>query len=271
MAVDGLNFVTGFRYAEGMIKAVNSLTFVYDSTWEASSTVSTYPIAFFGIKNIKENAVSEVQTKKMLFYNSQVESNASVTTGSILNVVADNIVNKPKTYQMEIIVPDVTTGMIFSNPYAQPYQLVGVTTANNDKTRNAWSTAMISLNLILDVLSLVTGLVPSSNIAKLIAETIGVKPKYNKDSLLYMWENRKVLKLKLWNDWKFKYVVISDLSFSKIPTEDNYETANVTFTEIPMAVMYPNKTLGNKITSLAYGSLEGKIIKKALDAVFDTE
>lgn len=270
MAVGGLTFVTGIRYAEGMLKAVHSLTFVYDATWEATNEKVTFPIAFFGIKNIKENNVSEVQTKKMLFYNSQSESNASVTTGSILNVVADNIVNKPKTYQMEIIVPDVTTGMIFSNPYAQPYQLVGVWTANSDsETRNGCGIAMFSINMILDVLSLVTGVSPSSSVIKVLTDAVGNKPKYNKDSLTYMWENRKVLKLKLWNDWKFKYVVISDLSFSKIATEDNYETASVTFTEIPMAIMYPNKELTKKRKSffVKWGSWIGTAIGK----IFDTE
>ena len=271
MADNGLTFVTGVRYAEGAIRAVNSLTFVYDATWEATNEKVTFPIAFFGIKSIKENNVSEVQTKKMLFYNSQVENNPSVTTGSILNVVADNIVNKPKTYQMEIIVPNVTTGMILSNPYIQPYQLSSMLmrTAPNNAKQGA-STAMQWFNIVLDVLALVTGFSPSTSILKVMTDAIGNKPMYNKDSLVYMWENRKILKLKLWNDWKFKYVTIADVSFSKIPTEENYETANITFTEVPMAVMYPNKVLTKKRKSF-FVNWGSKWIGTAIGELFDKE
>jgi hypothetical protein len=271
MAVEGLNFITGVRYAEGMLKAINSLTFVYDATWEATEQMTTFPIAFFGIKNIKENMASEVQTKKMLFYNSQVAENPAVTTGSILNVVADNIVNKPKTYQMEILVPNVTTGMIYSNPYVQPYQLTSIFTTQKDtQTKTIASNILLSIELLVSVLTFATGLAPSSTLVNFISNTLGNKPMFNKDSLIYMWKNRKVLKLKLWNDWKFKYVTIADVSFSKVPTEDNYETANITFTEVPMAVMYPDKVLGNKIKAVKFGSLASKVVKTTLD-FFDKE
>ena len=43
----GLRFITGYRYATGLLKTINNMTFFYNPTWEyGAQTKSTLPVAF---------------------------------------------------------------------------------------------------------------------------------------------------------------------------------------------------------------------------------
>ena len=116
MAETGLRFITGYRYSTGLLRSINNMTFFYNPVWEYNSqTKRTLPVAFFHLKSIHEIMESEVQTKKVMFYNSQKENTSDSASGAVLNVIADNIVNKPKGYRLDVIVPYSSMTLLFNS------------------------------------------------------------------------------------------------------------------------------------------------------------
>ena len=98
-----ITFITAVKYSASLVKILNNITFLYDPNWEYEEGNPTYPLAFFYIKNLTEVMSSDISTKPMLFYNSASDSENGSKTG-VLNVVADNVVIKPKVYKLELIV-----------------------------------------------------------------------------------------------------------------------------------------------------------------------
>jgi hypothetical protein len=74
--------------------------------------------------------------------------------------------------------------------------------------------------------------------------------------------------LKLSESWDYKYVAITNASFHKDPTEDDVERATITCTEVPMMIMYPKKSLGNKKRkNFAVANFVGNTIKKVVETL----
>ena len=104
----GLRFITGIRWYKGLLETLNNMTFVYDVNWNPNnSPKATFPVCFFHVKSCHEIMNTEISQKQMLFYNSSIgadDSDPAVNSG-LLNVVADNIVIKPKMYKLEVVIP----------------------------------------------------------------------------------------------------------------------------------------------------------------------
>ena len=236
----GLRFITGYRYATGLLKAINGMTFFYNPLWEFGTTSQrTLPVAFFHLKGIHEVMESEVQTKKMMFYNSQKKVTSDGAKGSIYNVVADNIVNKPKTYKLDVILPYEDLTMLFNSAFYNTGQLSSVvstlTKGNPNNSVTNWiSTAtpyVEVIKVILNALGSIGGLVTSDWLNS-IFET----PMYNKNSLEHLWKSRTICCLKLWNGWRYKNVVITNIDITKESTEHGVEEASITCTEVPIMI-----------------------------------
>lgn len=275
-----LNIITAVKYEADLINTINRMTFLFDPNWQAIG--NTLPICFFFIKDFKEVMESEISQKPLLFYNSQNGSNADAVAGGLLGVVSDNIINKPKKYQMSIIIPrtiDVYLQQIVFNRK--------VTFADLFKTSNnvfnailegVDITARATLDIIIGLLS-VMGL-PSnalwdldeldvkSYINKILSASVDDS---NKQSLEAMWENRTILRMKYWNGWRFMYVAIENFIPSKEGTADDFYEATLNVTEVP--IMTVNKERGTKFgiptTALGRFMLESqaKAISDFLDKV----
>ena len=105
---NSLRFITGIRYHKDMLQRLNNITYIYDNNWNPNNTSkATFPVCFFHVKSCHEAMTSEVSQKQMLFYNSATENNDSdpALNSGLLNVVADNIVIKPKVYKLDVIIP----------------------------------------------------------------------------------------------------------------------------------------------------------------------
>lgn len=271
-----VRFLTGYRYYANMLKAINSITFMYDAFWNGNNNEEpSLPIAFFQIEKITEDMTSEVQTKKMLFYNSQVEDSPAVANASIVNVVADNIVTKPRTYKIEAIVPRANNVLFFNSPYVQTNQVAQITHfimggGINEKANSIFSNITNWTQVIITVLQSILDVATSIDFSSKnsFLKTLLETPMYNKNSLTYMWENRRVIKLKLSDSWNYKSVAISNISYHKDPTEDDVERATITCTEVPMMIMYPKKSLGTKKRkNFAVANFAGNTIKKAVETL----
>lgn len=229
--VTGLTAITGLRYANDVLQAYNSMTFLFDENWKYTGNRPVdLPAAFFYVKKCAEVMDSEVSHKTLLFYNTGLTEGSQ--HGTRMQVVSDNIVAKPKQYKMEIIIP-------YGNP--DPLAMKWGT--------NLWDTTGITVNAIKGTS------VPTIGVVSLLREIIAIftrgievyediangawqdmlnEPEYNKNSIEAMWQRRGLVKMKMWNSWRYKTVAITNFEPSKNGTDANAYEATLTLTEVPI-------------------------------------
>lgn len=267
-----ITVITGLRYNTSLIKVFNNLTFLYDPNWEYQQGEPTYPIAFFYVKSMTEQMSSDVSQKPMLFYNTAGDSNDS-TKGGLMNIVADNVVLKPKVYKLDIIIP--ANGSTLKN---SSFSFDAITNVNGFLFSNGEFRASSGLdlasrivNLSLGVLeTLFKGLYGTSVSASSICNMLLQQQDYNKASIEYMWSNRRILKLKLWNGWKFKYLIIKDFDVTKIGENGDFYEGTLTCQEVPI-LTFRSQAESASLTALSKLSKAlGKFQKKVTDTFIKT-
>ena len=262
-----ITVITGLRYNTSLVKVFNNLTFLYDPNWEYQQGEPTYPIAFFYVKSMTEQMSSDVSQKPMLFYNTAGDSNDS-TKGGLMNIVADNIVLKPKVYKLDIIIP--ANGSTLKN---SSFSFDAITNVNGFlfsngefKASSGLDLASRIVNISLGVLeTLFKGLYGTSVSASSICNMLLQQQDYNKASIEYMWSNRRILKLKLWNGWKFKYLIIKDFDVTKIGENGDFYEGTLTCQEVPI-LTFRSQAESASLTALSKLSKAlGKFQKTATD------
>lgn len=262
-----ITVITGLRYNTSLIKVFNNLTFLYDPNWEYQQGEPTYPIAFFYVKSMTEQMSSDVSQKPMLFYNTAGDSNDS-TKGGLMNIVADNVVLKPKVYKLDIIIPaDGSTLKNSSFSFDAITNVNGFLFSNGEfKASSGLDIASRIVNVSLGVLeTLFKGLYGTSVSASSICNMLLQQQDYNKASIEYMWSNRRILKLKLWNGWKFKYLIIKDFDVTKIGENGDFYEGTLTCQEVPI-LTFRSQAESASLTALSKLSKAlGKFQKTATD------
>ena len=265
--VQPITVITGLRYNTSLVKVFNNLTFLYDPNWEYQQGEPTYPIAFFYVKSMTEQMSSDVSQKPMLFYNTAGDSNDS-TKGGLMNIVADNIVLKPKVYKLDIIIPaDGSTLKNSSFSFDAITNVNGFLFSNGEfKASTGLDIASRIVNISLGVLeTLFKGLYGTSVSASSICNMLLQQQDYNKASIEYMWSNRRILKLKLWNGWKFKYLIIKDFDVTKIGENGDFYEGTLTCQEVPI-LTFRRQAESASLTALSKLSKAlGKFQKTATD------
>lgn len=270
--VQPITVVTGLRYNTSLVKIFNNLTFLYDPNWEYQQGEPTYPIAFFYVKSMTEQMSSDVSQKPMLFYNTAGDSNDS-TKGGLMNIVADNVVLKPKVYKLDIIIP--ANGTTLKN---SSFSFDAITNVNGFLFSNGEFRASSGLNLASRIVNislgvletLFKGLYGTSVSASSICNMLLQQQDYNKASIEYMWSNRRILKLKLWNGWKFKYLIIKDFDVTKIGENGDFYEGTLTCQEVPI-LTFRRQAESASLTALSKLSKAlGKFQKTATDIFIKT-
>ena len=263
--------ITGLRYKTSLVKVFNNLTFLYDPNWEYQQGEPTYPIAFFYVKSMTEQMSSDVSQKPMLFYNTAGDSNDS-TKGGLMNIVADNIVLKPKVYKLDIIVP--ANGSTLKN---SSFSFDAITSVNgflfsNGEFKGSTGLDISSriVNISLGILeTLFKGLYGTSVSASSICNMLLQQQDYNKASIEYMWSSRRILKLKLWNGWKFKYLVIKDFDVTKVGENGDFYEGTLTCQEVPI-LTFRKQSESASLTALSkFSKALGKFQKKVTDTFIE--
>ena len=265
--VQPITVVTGLRYNTSLVKIFNNLTFLYDPNWEYQQGEPTYPIAFFYVKSMTEQMSSDVSQKPMLFYNTAGEPNDS-TKGGLMNIVADNVVLKPKVYKLDIIIP--ANGSTLKN---SSFSFDAITNVNGFLFSNGEFMGGTGLNLASRIVNislgvletLFKGLYGTSVSASSICNMLLQQQDYNKASIEYMWSNRRILKLKLWNGWKFKYLIIKDFDVTKTGENGDFYEGSLTCQEVPI-LTFRSQAESASLTALSKLSKAlGKFQKTATD------
>ena len=270
LSTNALNVITAVKYDLNLINGINRMTFLFDPNWQGIG--NTLPISFFFVKSFKEVMESETSQKNLLFYNSQTQNNPDSVAGGLLGVVTDNVINKPKKYQMEIIIPrslDVYFKQSIFNKRVTFSDLYGnKSLAGLDTTVAFFEEAV--LMLIRTLGSSPLSALQELDINRFISEGIsGVVDDSNKASLDAMWENRTILRMKYWNGWQFKYVAIENYVPSKAGEEDDVYTAVLNVTEVPIMTVRKtdNEAIGRKPTLLSSVLQKAKV--KAVAGMVD--
>ena len=270
--VQPITVVTGLRYNTSLVKIFNNLTFLYDPNWEYQQGEPTYPIAFFYVKSMTEQMSSDVSQKPMLFYNTAEDSNDS-TKGGLMNIVADNVVLKPKVYKLDIIIP--ANGSTLKN---SSFSFDAITNVNGFLFSNGEFMGGTGLNLASRIVNislgvletLFKGLYGTSVSASSICNMLLQQQDYNKASIEYMWSNRRILKLKLWNGWKFKYLIIKDFDVTKTGENGDFYEGSLTCQEVPI-LTFRSQAESASLTALSKLSKAlGKFQKTATDIFIKT-
>lgn len=270
--VQPITVVTGLRYNTSLVKIFNNLTFLYDPNWEYQQGEPTYPIAFFYVKSMTEQMSSDVSQKPMLFYNTAGDSNDS-TKGGLMNIVADNVVLKPKVYKLDIIIPaNGTTLKNSSFSFDAITNVNGFLFSNGEfKASSGLNLASRIVNISLGVLeTLFKGLYGTSVSASSICNMLLQQQDYNKASIEYMWSNRRILKLKLWNGWKFKYLIIKDFDVTKIGENGDFYEGSLTCQEVPILTFRRQEESASLTALSKLSKALGKFQKTATDIFIKT-
>jgi len=277
-----ITFITGLRYNTSLVKVFNNLTFLYDPNWEYQQGEPTYPIAFFYVKSMTEQMSSDVSQKPMLFYNTTGDSNDS-TKGGLMNIVADNVVLKPKVYKLDIIIPangstlknssfsfeaigKINSFLLSNIEFEKGTGLITASEITNTSLTISSKIANISLDILE---TLFKGLYGTSISASSICNMLLQQQDYNKASIEYMWSSRRILKLKLWNGWKFKYLIIKDFDVTKVGENGDFYEGTLTCQEVPI-LTFRKQSESASLTALSkFSKALGEYQKAATDTFIE--
>lgn len=263
-----LTFITGLKYDTNVVKALNNLTFLYDPNWEYESQNPTYPIAFFYVKKQTEDMASETSQKPMLFYNTEGDDTDGVKAG-LMNIVADNIIIKPKVYKLDVLVP-MNMDTFFSGGYFNINNVVNTnafmfSSGANQGNKQLSSVMNIASKTMGILRTLFTALYGTEISASSIFTMLCQQQDYNKNSIEYMWRNRRILKLKMWTGWQFKYLVIQNFEVTKDGENGSFFEGTLTCQEMPIITL-KNKSSATATTFMSkISSVLGKEIKIATE------
>ena len=262
-----LTFITGLKYDTNVVKALNNLTFLYDPNWEYESQNPTYPIAFFYVKKQTEDMASETSQKPMLFYNTEGDKTDGVKAG-LMNIVADNIIIKPKVYKLDVLVP-MNMDTFFSGGYFNTNNVVNTnafmfSSGANQGNKQLSSVMNIASKTMGILRTLFTALYGTEISASSIFTMLCQQQDYNKNSIEYMWRNRRILKLKMWTGWQFKYLVIQNFEVTKDGENGSFFEGTLTCQEMPIITLKNKSSVATTFMSKISSAL-GTGIKVATE------
>lgn len=269
LSAGALNVITTVKYDLDLINAVNKMTFLFDPNWQGVN--NTLPISFFYVKEFKEVMDTEISQKPLLFYNSQLQPNEDMVSGGLLGIVSDNMINKPKKYQMSIIIPrsvDIYMRQAMFNKRVNFSDLYGNTGLANLELVTSFYTEMLIALLKMLNSPVFSSMLEKLDIKKFISDSMtGGIDDSNKTSLDMMWENRTLLRMKYWNGWKFKYVAIENYTPSKHGDEDDFFEATLNVTELP--ILTTRKASTTSLSKILPTKLGQKLKTESISAFLD--
>ena len=271
-----MRFVTSIKYTANIAKMVNNITFMYDPNWHYGMyEQSSLPISFYFVKKWEENSESDVSTKPMMFYNSQGGGGGTAQrNGAVMNVVADNIINQPKTYRMEVLVPFTPDGVLSQYQF-DPVILAetGAFALSGNAIKSSVSNGFAEFSLWLKIVrALLKALSADFTDINSITSLILQQNDINKVSLDAMRDNRGIIKMKTWNGWRFKYVMIKSINLSKSGDYFGFYEGSIVVQEVPVLNVYQKDQISEyqrKGKSILENAL-GDSIKKPIEAVIGT-
>jgi hypothetical protein len=241
----GIIVPTILQLTQDAVAYWTNMTCLYDPYWRATEKVSL-PICMFHMTGFTETWSNETSKKRVILHEEPktMEQMGDAMRQSVMETVADNIVKNPKTYAVEAIVPFLPIGRHVSSGVrgiADTISTVTELASNGDPaTRDAIISTVEGIFSVLGgFLSAGTDLV---GLVDRFAGSGGSAATLNKNSLEAMADSGRVLCLKTWAGYDYKYVVITGMAVHKQPLEDDVFRASLQLQEMPvLSVTEPDK------------------------------
>jgi hypothetical protein len=262
----GVIIPTVLQIAEDAISYWTSMTCLYDKYHVVDQDRATLPFCLFHVTEITPIFAVETSKERIILYEPSGDEHLTAKEMSnqlrenVIRVVVDNSVKQPTIYQVEAIVPFQPLGR---------YVKQGVKTMTDMVTT------------IGEMFHEIAGDVLGSIFAPAIA-TVGMIDKFtdtmnklqsmdgsamiNVNSLEAMASSCRVLCMKMWTGYDYKFVQMTNMTYKKRGTEDDVVRATFTLQEKPiLAVSKPsNMTKKPPKEAWAVSGVVGKTLTEPL-------
>lgn len=238
---------TTLNFSNEEVRFWNNLTFFFDRWWEPETDRETLPFCMFQVANYSDAQQAELSKKRVMVYqppSKEGSADAEVTdTAGAMQVVVDNIMVQPKTYNLSLIVPSSPAGRwIKSRLQLQRYLqqvLGGFSQSLDEATRSFMQGEMTRMADTMDIMRQYVSMsnIYMSNTRR--AENDSGANMANKNSLDAMVERGRVLMFKTWMGNDYKYVVVTSKTAEKKGTEDGVWRVSLTVQEVPVLSLTP--------------------------------
>ena len=237
----GLEVTTALHCTKKQLQSLSGLTFLVDENWAPSNEDFTLPIAFFHMISCKEYMQSEVSEKRIILYQSeasQAEVSKQPVKQSVLEVISDNRINKPKTYTCEVLIPYGDMSTMFNHSFAAADNALKFLETNTDAQIKSIRATIQSLYAALKTFSsfaaLMLAFFPKENLQNILGVAGASSFGFNSKSLEKMREESAFCLFKSWDSWDTKRVSIKNLTFDKKGTEDSFIRGTIELVETPI-------------------------------------
>lgn len=242
--VDTVMIPTMLQISSDLLAQFSGITCLYNRYWTPDQNLSSTPLALFYVKSFKEVMRSNISKKRVILYDAQQPQTGiqgSLADGSRLGlqkIISDSIALEQKSYQMEIVLPfQLTSGLFYRN--LNDYSAMFDAFANifsggnqgNPFTQQIAPGIQTTISLLQKAAN-ASAIIPGSSDAQYI----------NKNSLEVMWKSQKILTMKLWTGFDYRYVLIEALDIQKDGKEDDVFRATMTLREATVLQVNPPTT-----------------------------
>jgi hypothetical protein len=265
----GIIVPTILQISKDAVAYWTNMTCLYDPYWSETEKI-TLPICMFHLTGFTENWLNETSRKRVIRHEEPktMAEMADVMRRGVMETIVDNIVKDPKTYSVEAIVPFLPIGQYVSFGVKGLTDTIATITelaANGDPaTRDA------IIGSVDAIFSVAGGLLKAGTdlveLIDLFAGSGGSASTLNKNSLEAMADSGRVLCMKTWNGYDYKYVAITAMAIHKQPLEDNVFRASLQLQEMPILSMTEPKDLKAKGVTRSVTETITKDVYKTLSA-----
>lgn len=236
-----LEVTTALHCTKKQLQGLSGLTFLVDENWAPSNDEYTLPIAFFHMISCKEHMQSEVSEKRIILYQSKLEqgrASGAPVKQSVLEVIADNRINKPKTYTCEILIPYGDLSTIFNHTFSAMNNALTFLETNTDvdttRIKVPLQALYASIKTVSSFTSLLVSFFPKESLSNFLGLTGSASFGFNSKSLEKMRNESSFCLFKSWDSWNTKRVSIKNLTFDKKGTEDRFIRGTLELVETPI-------------------------------------
>lgn len=262
---------TILKIAEDAVAYWTNMTCLYDPYWSETEHI-TLPVCMFHMTGMTETWSNETSRKRVILYEEPqtMLEMANPMRRGVMETAVDNTVKNPKTYDIEAIVPFLPIGRYVSSGVRGITDTIATIVelaANGDSDTRDDLIAVVE-----GVMAVAGGILGAATALASIANRFGGNGSamtMNKNSLEAMADSGRVLCLKTWNGYDYKYVVITGLTVQKRPLEDEVFRAKLQLQELPvlsvteptdLQAKSPQRTIPERFVKGVYGALARPLI-----------
>lgn len=268
VVANSLAVTTAIRFASDTLNRYSNMVYLYDPSWVPSALRQDIDALPFVIVNVIKDQIiqtCEVSDKRIILFGRNKESdftNVLNSKAGTVNVVADNVVNKPVLHKLECLLPKSSLDSVLLKAADDAYIVRSLVSASGGSFTKAIADNLSGLSV-----GVAAG-TALKRVLELVMKFTSSDSDYNKSSLLSMARRRAILVYKPWNSWQQKSVVIKSLTVTKNGNEDDYYRCELELQEMP--ILYIGSVTSGLNLTLTPATTIANTAGTALKGVFES-